>query len=386
MTRRTFLELLPLLAATTPNPPLRVGILGHTGRGNFGHGLDTAWLGLPTTSVVAVADPAPTGLAAAQTRLGPVQAFADPHTLLETVRPELVSVCPRHVDQHHAWISAAIHAGVRGIYVEKPFVRTPAEADEIAALCREKGVALAVAHRNRYHPVLPLAKRMLQGGDLGELLEFRARGKEDHRGGILDLWVLGSHLLNLACFLSGPPEACSATVFEAGRPLKANAPLHEGDEGVGPLLGDEIHARYEMPGGVPLFFDSRKGAGRTDSAFGLQAICTRGILDFRIDVEPLVHVLRGNPLKPHLDARSWVPVSSAGVGVPEPRTDMAKWISSHRAALEDLLESVQSGRQPLCGPEEGRWTVEMIHGALASHRAGGSRVPFPLSHRGHALG
>jgi predicted dehydrogenase len=384
MTRRTFLELLPLLATTVPNMPLRVGILGHTGRGNFGHGLDTAWLGLPTTAVVAVADPDPKGLAAAQTRLGPVRAFADPHTLLDTVRPELVSVCPRHVDQHHAWIIAAIRAGVRGIYVEKPFVRTPAEADEIVGLCREKGVALAVAHRNRYHPVLPLAKKILEDGSLGQLLEFRARGKEDHRGGILDLWVLGSHLLNLACFLSGPPLACTATVFQAGQP--AGSDFREGDEGIGPLVGDEIHARYEMPGGVPLFFDSRKDAGGKDSAFGLQAICTRGILDFRIDVEPLVHVLRGNPLKPHPEARSWVPVSSAGIGIPEPGKDMARWISSHQAALEDLLESVRTGRQPLCGPVDGRWTVEMIHGALASHRAGGSRVLFPLSHRGHALG
>jgi hypothetical protein len=64
---------------------------------------------------------------------------------------------------------------------------------------------------------------------------------------------------------------------------------------------------------------------------------------------------------------------------------MGKWISSHRAALEDLLESVQTGRQPLCGPEEGLQTIQMIHGALASHRAGGIRIPFPLENRDHAL-
>ena len=47
----------------------RVGVIGRTGRGNYGHGLDTAWLDVPQTEVVAVADDDKSGLAAAAKRL-----------------------------------------------------------------------------------------------------------------------------------------------------------------------------------------------------------------------------------------------------------------------------------------------------------------------------
>ena len=37
----------------------RVGVIGHTGRGNYGHGLDTVWGHLPGCELVAVADAIP---------------------------------------------------------------------------------------------------------------------------------------------------------------------------------------------------------------------------------------------------------------------------------------------------------------------------------------
>ncbi len=35
----------------------RVGIIGHTGRGNYGHGLDRVWEEVERAEVIAVADP-----------------------------------------------------------------------------------------------------------------------------------------------------------------------------------------------------------------------------------------------------------------------------------------------------------------------------------------
>ena len=40
----------------------RIGVLRSTGRGNYGHGLDTVWQEFPNADVVAVADDNPTGL------------------------------------------------------------------------------------------------------------------------------------------------------------------------------------------------------------------------------------------------------------------------------------------------------------------------------------
>ena len=43
----------------------KAAIIGHTGQGNYGHGLDVVYADMPEVEVVAVADPDPEGLAAA---------------------------------------------------------------------------------------------------------------------------------------------------------------------------------------------------------------------------------------------------------------------------------------------------------------------------------
>ena len=52
----------------------RIGVIGHTGRGNYGHGLDSVWLQLPNCKIVAVADANEKGLAAAAKKLKAPQA------------------------------------------------------------------------------------------------------------------------------------------------------------------------------------------------------------------------------------------------------------------------------------------------------------------------
>jgi predicted dehydrogenase len=371
-------------AALSDSKPLRVGVLGHTGRGNYGHGIDTLWNTLPQTRVVAVSDPDPKGLSNSQTRFQGAKTFADYSTMLGEIRPDIAAIAPRHIDQHHAMILAAIENGVRGIYIEKPFVRTPAEADEVVSRCEASGVRLAIAHRNRYHPALPLLSQMLEHGEFGTLLEIRARGKEDRRGGALDIWVLGSHVLNLGVFFAGQPLACSASIFTEGVPAAASD-IHDGDEGVGPIVGDEIHARFETQRGIPLFFDSKKNAAEREAGFGLQIICTGGIVDLRIDAEPMIHIFKGNPFKPTTDSRAWTPLTSAGLGKPEPLANIRALVAGHQQPALDLITCIENGGNPLCGPLDGRTIVEMVHAVFASHLEKGARIPIPLAKRTHAL-
>ena len=150
---------------------LRVAVIGHTGRGNYGHGLDTMWLGIPETEIVAVADADAAGLAAARKKLKVERGFADYRKMLAEVKPDIVAVAPRFVDEHRDMILAAIESGARGIYVEKPFCRTPAEADEIVAACAKRNVKLAIAHRNRYHPAVATVAALVKDGAIGRLLE-----------------------------------------------------------------------------------------------------------------------------------------------------------------------------------------------------------------------
>lgn len=364
MNRRQFIAVtLASSFALAAERKLRVAVIGHTGRGNYGHGLDTMWLQLPETEIVAVADADAKGLAAAQKKLKLDKGFADYRAMLAETKPDIVSIALRHIDQHRDMALAAIESGARGIYMEKPFCRTPAEADEIVAACERRNVKFALAHRNRYHPALPIAAK---DAAISGLRELRGRGKEDDRGGVLDLWVLGSHVFNLAHFVAGKPLACTAKLLQDGRPV-TRADIQEGAEGVGPVAGNELHARFEMEHGVPLVFKSVRRAGSKAAGFGLQLVGTKGIVDLRVDEDPFARRLP-----------SQEPVGPAGADVVRP-------VASHELAARDLLAAMRENRAPLCDARAGRVTVEMICAVLESHRLGGQRVTFPLQTRQNPL-
>jgi len=390
MNRRHFLATATLGAlalqsrAAGSNGKFRVAVIGHTGRGNYGHGLDTMWLQLPETEIVAVADADAKGLEGALKKLKVTKGFADYRKMLAETKPDIVAIGPRHIDQHRDMILASVEAGARGIYIEKLFCRTPAEADELIAACDRRKVRLAVAHRNRYHPVLPMLAKLIQEDVIGRVLEIRARGKEDQRGGSLDLWVLGSHLLNLATAFAGRPLACSATVLQDGKPV-TRADVKDGDEGIGPLAGNEVHARFEMEKGFPVFFDSVQKAGNASAGFGIQLIGTKGIVDLRTDKEPPAHLLAGSPFQPVKEPRAWVPVTTAGIGKPEPIAGLDKQMSAHLIPGRDLIAAIREGREPLCSARDGATTVEMICAVFESHRLGGQRVTLPLKTRQNPL-
>ena len=53
-------------AASAARPRYRAAVIGHTGHGNYGHGLDTVWKSFDFIDVVAVADPDDQGPARTQ--------------------------------------------------------------------------------------------------------------------------------------------------------------------------------------------------------------------------------------------------------------------------------------------------------------------------------
>lgn len=377
------LSSLALGADVAPEKKLRVAVIGHTGKGDYGHGLDTMWLEVPGVEIVGVADEG--GLVKAAVKLPGVKGFTDYRQMLREMKPEIVAVAPRHMEEHFDMTMAAIASGAEGIYMEKPFCRNLREAEAIVAAAKEKNVKVAIAHRNRCHPVLPVVKKLVEDGKIGRMLEIRCRGKEDQRGGVLDLWVLGSHVLNLAVYFAGEPLACAATVLKAGRPV-TKADVMEGREGTGPSAGDEVHARYETRSGVPVFFDSIADAGTKEGGFGLQLIGTKGTVDLRIDVEPLAHFLRGNPFEMTGAPRAWTPISTGGIGVPEPVEKLGRQVAGHLTGALDLLAAIRGNRPPLCSAEDGALTVAMISAVLESHVRGGARVPLPLTEKGNPFG
>ncbi len=361
----------------------RVAVIGHTGRGNYGHGLDRVWEEIPETRVVAVADADPQGLAGSVARFGNVRGFANYREMLAEIKPDLVAVAPRWLDQHRDMVVAAAEAQVRGIYMEKPMCRDLAEADEMVAACEKNGTKLAIAFQTRYSQKLPVVEKLIADGALGDLLEIRARGKEDSRGGAEDLWVLGTHMFNLIHHFAGPPQWCFASVSQSGQPVTA-ADVHEGPEGIGPLAGDSVHAMYRLERGLVAYFDSTRNGGGNPTRFGLQIYGSKGILQmFNTGHIPDIYYLADSSWSPGRSAVTWVPVTSAGVSQPEPLPNTGLH-GGNILAVRDLIAAIEEDRQPLTSIYAARTATEMIAAVFESHRLG-KRVEFPLNNRKNPL-
>lgn len=362
----------------------RVAVLGHTGRGNYGHGLDTVWNGVGGTQVVAVADADPEGLEQAVNRLGPAaKGFADYRKLLEEIRPDLVSIAPRWLDQHAAMVIAAAEAGVKGIYLEKPMCRDLAEADAMVEACEKHGTKVAIAFQTRYSPILQRVNDLIDDDVIGEPLEFRARGKEDRRGGGEDLWVLGSHMLNLVHYLGGAPTWCSARVYQ-DRQLVAKEHVVDGPEGIGPLAGNRLTAMYGLESGASAYFGSWRGHGSRPSRFGLQIYGSKGVIEIHeVGYLPKAFLLEDPSWSPGRSGKSWEPISSQGLGKPETIEGNSHHLGNV-AACEDLIRAITGDVQPEASIYEGRVNTEMIAGVFESHRLGRA-VSLPLENRANPL-
>ena len=347
----------------------RAAVIGHTGRGNYGHQLDLAFQGLPGVEVIAVADPDAEGRAAAAKRIHAQLSYADYREMLARVQPDLVSVCPRWVDEHHDMVIACAEAGVKGIFCEKPFARTLAEADAMLAACERHNTKLAVAHR-RANPYELHAKRLIEEGLIGEVQMIRRHGKADHRAGAMDLIVLGTHLLDdVRFFAASDVHWAHAHVTQDGREVTL--------------------AYFVFRNGVTAHFDSY----RSDDADTRERVNWLGI---EIHGSAGILSLRGAPLGelycyPY---RLWLPGDRDGswerITLPEwdnksdgqPRSPNEKFQLNNRLFVEELIRAIEEDRevQAVTSGRDARAVLEMIMAIHESQRVRG-RVYFPLQNR-----
>ncbi|MEK6260239.1 MAG: Gfo/Idh/MocA family oxidoreductase [Planctomycetota bacterium] len=360
---------------------LRVGVIGRTGKGNYGHGLDAVWADVPRCEVVAVADEHEAGRLEAKKRTKAANAYADYREMLDKEKLDLVAVAPRWIDLHRTMAIAAAEHGCH-IYMEKPFVPTLAQADEVIRACEMRHIKLALSHQTHYTPTNAVVQKLIAAGEIGDVLEFRGRGKEDTRGGAEDTWVLGSHILDLMRMFSGDATSCFATVTSKGQPISA-ADVIEGNEGLGPLAGDAVHARYSFANGVVGTFDSVRAKAGTPSRFALQILGSRGVIELTTGYLASVWLLKDGGWSPGRSGAKWQPVTSQGVGVPETMKGEGLH-AGNVAAVHDLLDAIDKDRQPLCSMYAGRAVVEMIAAIFESQRVGGP-VPLPLARRDNPL-
>lgn len=386
--RRTFLQAAAVAAAVPAVAAgrgaarkYRVAVIGRTGRGDYGHGLDTVWLRTDRAEVVAVADEDPKGRAAAADRLKAPAAYADYRELLDKEKPDIVSVAPRWPDCHRDMIVACAERGVH-VFVEKPLAPTLREADEIVAACDRHKVKCAVAHTTRYSPRADVVRGLIAAGRIGDILELRAHGKEDARGGGEDLMVLGTHLFDLMRLFAGDARWCFARVNQGGR-RAGPADTRPGGERIGPIAGDHITAQYGfdgLPVGSFYTYKAKDGAGRR---FWLGVYGTKGVIQMATGGLPAAYLCDDPSWMPGASKAAWQEITSAGLGKPE-TLDPKEVANGNLPVVLDLFEAIEKDRPPVCSAADGRAALEMVLAVYESHRQG-MPVDLPLKSRDHPL-
>jgi predicted dehydrogenase len=268
------------------------------------------------------------------------------------------------------------------VFMEKPMCPSLEEADAIVAACERAHVKCAIAHQTRYSPRVARVKELLAEGAIGELIEIRGRGKEDRRGGGEDLMVLGTHVMDLTRHLAGDAKWCMARVFDSGEPV-AKAHVRDGAEGIGPLAGDTIDAMYGLSGNVRFFFSSHRPKDQAGSRFGIRIAGSRGMIDLTTGGLPPTYLAADPTWCTPRSGKEWVPITSAGLGKPEPLADGGLHLGNVLIA-KDLIRAIEEDRQPMGSMYDGRAALEMILAIYESHRLGRA-VDLPLANRKHPL-
>lgn len=359
----------------------KVAVIGRTGRGNYGHGLDVVWKNIDRAQIVAVADEDAKGRAAAAKRLNALRTYADYRRMLEKERPHIVSVAPRWLDCHRDMVLACAEYGCH-VFLEKPMCQTLEQADEMVAALEKKNLKLAIAHQTRYSPTLEHARRLIADGGLGDIVELRGRGEEDRRGGGEDLMVLGTHVMDLVRLFAGDPQWCFARVRDNGKPVTKRE-VRDGAEGIGPLAGDEIHAMYRFNEKTIGYFSTHRAKHGAAKRFGLAIYGTKGILTTTTGSLPEIWFVEDPSWQPGHSKARWKRITSAGINKPEPLTDTGLARGNHLIAL-DLIRSIEADTQPKGSIYDGCAALEMILAVYESHRLN-TPATFPLKTRKHPL-
>jgi len=360
----------------------RVGIIGHTGRGDYGHAVDAAFRKLETVEIVAVADADEAGRGLALQRNGAKTAYANYRDMLAKEKLDIVAICPRWIDQHHDMLMTAAAAGCH-IYMEKPFCRTLKECDAVVNELDMRHLKFGIAHISQYSPVLATVLKIIADGVIGDVLEIRGRGKEDQRGGGEDLWVLGSHIFGLMRSIAGgSATSCYATVLQQGKSI-IKADIKEGPEGIGLLAGDHVQASYSFGKGIAGYFASRKGMAGKPTRFAVQVFGSKGLIEMESGYLVKADLLRDSSWSPGRSGMKWETITSAGIGKPEPRTD-GSYEGGHFAAITDLIEAIEKNRETKCTPRDCTAVIEMIAAIFESQRLA-KPVELPLKTRVNPL-
>src|ERR687896_1756088 len=183
----------------------------------------------PDVELTAVCTTRPESAEEARKAFGAKLAFHDVRAMVASPEVDAVAVVVR-VPAHYEPTRAAIEAG-KHVYTEWPLGRTTAEAEELEALARAKGVQTAVGLQSRVSPTLMYLKEQIEAGYVGEVLFCHVScirdgslerpssrtWQRDARLGANTLTIANGHVIDALRFVAGPFARVACVVTTQAR-------------------------------------------------------------------------------------------------------------------------------------------------------------------------
>lgn len=231
-------------------------------------------------------------------------------------------VCCTPTTQHRDVMVKAAQAG-KHIFTEKAMAPTVAECEEIAAAIEKAGVTFVISYPQRTTPVVQLARKLINEGELGKISLVRIRnGHDGVSGGWLpEYWFeekdaaggslmdLGCHPMYTACYLLGKPVRLSAILTAPfGSKVDESATASIEFENGAVCTGETSFVTFNTPGAVEVY-----GSEGTLLAYGNDVrLITRTTKKYTADyVKPTLPDALPMPLLAYLEA------CVKGTGAPE---------------------------------------------------------------------
>jgi predicted dehydrogenase len=110
-------------------------------------------------------------------------------------------------EKHHIVAREALEAG-KHVYIEKPFTASVEDAIALTRLARERNRIIHVDHIMVFHPAIQRLKKLMDAGELGDLLYIEAMRMNlgQIKKDVSVMWDLAVHDLSIIDYLSGGHE------------------------------------------------------------------------------------------------------------------------------------------------------------------------------------
>lgn len=323
---------------------MRLAVIGCGGMGTI-HAQLAANCGL---EVAACAD---THLHKAQELAARFGADATADSLALARRKDIDVVAVATPTPHHAvYVKAAAEAG-KHIFCEKPFTRTPQEADETVAVVERAGVKLFVGHVVRYFQEFEAIRERIQAGSIGKIGFIKT-----YRGGIYpmgeDAWFRdyaqsggvtydsSIHDFDWLRYVFGNPERVYCQALQRPEPLDyAMVTMWFRQGMISHTIGTWAH-----PGGFRV---------------KVEACGDQGMITLDSNEAPISSRMRQT--------------AGGGPGMIVPASPVP--VSPYQLEWDDFVSWMRDGRTPRVQPQDAAWAVRIAYGALESAR---TRAPVAL--------